>query len=410
MSESKQSIEVTTKAGSGFGTKALHAGQDPEPTTGAVVVPISLATTFAQASPGVHKGYDYSRSGNPTRNAFEQQVAALENGKHGLAFASGLAATTTITTMLKSGDHIICGDDVYGGTNRFLSRIAAPSFGIQTCMVDANVPGAVEAAIKPNTKIVWLETPTNPNLKLFDIAAVAEVTKKHGLIFVVDNTFMSPYFQRPLELGADLVVHSVTKYLNGHSDVVGGIILTNRDDLHERLRFLQYAVGAVPAPFDCYMAMRGVKTLHIRMREHARNAMAVAQFLESAPQVEKVVYPGLPSHPQHELAKKQMKGFGGMVTFYLKGGLKESQIFLENLHLFACAESLGAVESLADHPAIMTHASVPEDQRKVLGISDSMVRLSVGLEDTEDILADLKNALAAIDKKAAEPGAAEKSA
>lgn len=395
MAEVKKDTSYSDK---GFGTRAIHAGQEPEPTTGAVCVPISLATTFQQTSPGVHKGYDYSRSGNPTRAAWEACFAALEGAKYGLAFSSGLAATTTITNMLKAGEHIICIDDVYGGTNRFFNRVALPSMGITTTLVDFHQEGAIEAAVTDKTRMVWLETPTNPTLKITDIAAVAAICKAKGLILVVDNTFMSPYFQNPLKLGADIVVHSVTKYLNGHSDVVMGVLATSNDELYAKLKFLQNSIGAVPSPFDCYLAMRGVKTLHVRMRQHASNAQAVAEFLEKHPAVDKVTYPGLPSHPQHELAKKQMSGYGGMITFYLKGGLKESRVFLESLKLFALAESLGAVESLAEHPAIMTHASVPPEQRAKLGISDSLCRLSVGIEDIEDILGDLKQALDAVTK------------
>jgi cystathionine gamma-lyase len=325
-------------------------------------------------------------------------VAACENAKYGLAFASGLAASTTITNMLKSGDHIVSSDDVYGGTNRYFNRVALPSMNITCSLVDFNKEGAIEAAIKKETKLIWMETPTNPTLKISDIKQVAGIAKKHNLTLVVDNTFMSPYFQKPLDLGADIVVHSVTKYLNGHSDVVMGVCATNNDTLYKNLKFLQNAIGAIPSPFDCYNAMRGMKTLPIRMREHAKNAQVVAEFLEKHSAVERVIYPGLASHPQHELAKKQMTGFGGMITFFLKGGLNESRLFLENLKLFALAESLGAVESLAEHPAIMTHASVPVDQRAKLGISDTMCRLSVGIEDIEDILADLKHALAFADE------------
>jgi len=389
-----QSIEEYRS--SGFATRAIHAGTVPDPITGAVVTPISLATTFVQKSPGEHTGYEYSRTGNPTRAAFEANVAAIENAKYGLAFASGSAATVTIINMLSSGDHVITVDDVYGGTNRFFSRVATPVSNITFSFVDFLKPGAVEAAIKENTRLLWIETPTNPTLKIVDIRAAAEIAKKNNLILVVDNTFASPYLQNPLDLGADIVVHSVTKYLGGHSDVVMGVIATNSESHYMKLKFLQNSIGAIPAPFDCYLALRGVKTLHLRMREHSRNALAVAQFLEDHPAVERVIYPGLPSHPQHELAKKQMKAGGGMITFFIKGGLAESRIFLENLRLFALAESLGAVESLAEHPAIMTHASVPPAQRAALGISDSLVRLSVGVEELEDIMADLKTALGKI--------------
>jgi len=376
----------------GFGTRAIHAGQPPDSVTGAVVVPISLATTFQQKSPGVHSGFEYSRTGNPTRNAFEANVAACENAKYGLAFASGSSTTVTILHLLKAGDHVVAMDDCYGGTFRYFTKIATP-MGLQFTFTDFNVEGKLESSILPSTKLIWMETPTNPTLKIVDIQLVAQIAKRHGLLLVVDNTFLSPYFQTPLDLGADVVVHSVTKYLNGHSDVVGGIACTNDESVYTKLKFLQNGIGAVPSPFDCYLALRGMKTLHVRMREHAKNAMEVACFLESHPNVERVIYPGLPSHPQHELAKRQMKGFGGMVTFYLKGGIAQSRVFLENLHVFHLAESLGAVESLVDHPAIMTHAAIPPEERAKLGISDSLCRLSVGLEDVKDLLADLRQAL-----------------
>lgn len=380
----------------GFATRTIHAGQQPDSVTGAVCVPISLGTTFVQKSPGEHTGYEYSRTGNPTRNAFEACVASLEGAKHGLAYASGSAATATILNMLNSGDHIITIDDVYGGTNRYFNKVTTPSNNFQFSFVDVSKDGELEKHITPKTKLLWLETPTNPTLKIVDIKKLSAIAHKHGLIVVVDNTFMSPYFQQPLSLGADIVVHSVTKFINGHSDVVMGVVATNDDALHTRLRFLQNSMGAVPAPFDCYMAMRGLKTLHVRMEAHARNAMTVASFLEGHPKIERVIYPGLKSHPQHKIASEQMTGYGGMITFFLRGGISESRAFLENLKLFALAESLGAVECLAEHPAIMTHASVPAEQRKKLGISDSLVRLSVGIENIEDIMADLKTALAAV--------------
>jgi len=357
------------------------------------MVPISLSTTFAQASPGITKGYDYSRSGNPTRQAYEQCVAALEGGKHGLSFASGLATTTTILASLESGDHVICCDDVYGGTQRLMRKVCAPNTGITISMIDLSNEKEFDAAFTSKTKLVWVETPTNPTLKVVDIQKTCDIAHKHNAIVVVDNTFLTPYFQRPLSLGADIVMHSVTKYMNGHSDVVGGILVTNDDALGTKLKYLQNAIGAVPSPFDCFMVMRGLKTLHVRMRQHEQSATAVAKFLEAHPKVDKVAYPGLPSHPQHDIAKKQQSGFGGMITFWLKGGIEQSRQFMENLQLFACAESLGGVESLADHPAIMTHASVPAEDRAKLGISDSLCRLSVGIEDLEDIMADLTNAL-----------------
>jgi len=359
------------------------------------MVPISLSTTFAQVSPGKTTGYEYSRSGNPTRNAFEANVAACERCKYGLAFASGLGATTTVLMLLKSGDHVILSDDVYGGSNRYLNRVAAPAAGLTCTIADLSQPGW-ESAITPATRLIWLETPSNPMLKVIDIAAVAAVAHKHNILVVTDNTFCSPYFQNPITLGSDLVVHSVTKYINGHSDVVMGIVLLSDEALHTRLRFLQNAVGAVPSPFDCYLAMRSMKTLAVRMEQHQKNGLAVARFLEKHDKIEKVIYPLLESHPHHALAKRQMSGFSGMITFVLKGGLPQARTFLENLHIFVCAESLGGVESLAEHPAIMTHASVPADQRAKLGISDGLLRLSVGIEDTQDLIDDLSFALAKV--------------
>jgi cystathionine gamma-lyase len=377
----------------GFGTRAILAGQEPDPSTGAVVVPISLATTFLQDSPGVHKGFEYSRTDNPTRRAFEANVAACENAKYGMAFASGSAATMTILHMLKAGDHVAAMDDCYGGTYRYFTKIATP-MGLNFSFADFSQDGELEKIVTDKTKLIWMESPTNPTLKLTDIRKVAEVARKNNIILVVDNTFMSPYFQTPLDLGADIVVHSVTKYLNGHSDVVMGIVLTNSEEIKTRIRFLQNGIGAVPSPFDCFLAMRGMKTLHLRMREHATNALHIAKFLEAHPKVEKVIYPGLPSHPQYELAKQQMKGFGGMVTFYVKGELAQAKQFLENLHIFHLAESLGSVESLVDFPPVMTHAAVPKEEREKLGISDTLVRLSVGVEDLEDLVKDLESALA----------------
>eukprot|EP01089_Gocevia_fonbrunei_P014302 TRINITY_DN3890_c0_g1_i1.p1 TRINITY_DN3890_c0_g1~~TRINITY_DN3890_c0_g1_i1.p1 ORF type:complete len:407 (-),score=121.25 TRINITY_DN3890_c0_g1_i1:39-1259(-) len=382
----------------GVATKIVHAGQHPDPSTGAVVQPISMSTTFQQESPGVHKGFEYSRTGNPTRNVFEANVAAAENCKHGLAFASGSATTVTICHLLKAGDHIVAMDDCYGGTYRYFTKIATP-MGLNITFVDFNEEGALEKAVTDKTKLIWMESPTNPLLKIVDIRKVADVAKSKNIILVVDNTFLSPYFQNPIDHGADIVVHSVTKYINGHSDVVMGIACTNSDDLKDRLKFLQNGIGAVPSPFDSWLALRGMKTLHLRMREQAKNAMLIATYLEKHDKVEKVIYPGLPSHPQHELAKKQMKGFGGMVTFLLKGGITESRQFLENLHVFKLAESLGAVESLVDHPAIMTHAAVPKEEREKLGILDSLCRLSVGIEDADDLILDLDQALGVVGQK-----------
>jgi cystathionine gamma-lyase len=380
---------------SGFGTRAVHAGQTADPITGAVIVPISLSTTFQQASPGVHKGYEYSRTGNPTRFAFEENVAALEKGEWGVAFASGSATTASVVNLFASGDHIIAMNDLYGGTYRYFTKVAS-KFGLSFTFLDLTDASVLEPAITPNTKMLWIETPTNPLLKIVDIKKLSEIAHKHNLLVVVDNTFMTPYFQLPLELGADMVVHSVTKYLNGHSDVVMGIAVGRDEELRKKMRFNQNSIGAVPSPFDSFLAVRGTKTLHVRMERHAQNGMAVAQFLEKHARVEKVVFPGLASHPQHELAKSQMSGFGGMITFYIKGGIRESRQFLENLHIFALAESLGGVESLADHPAIMTHASVPLEERLKTGITDNLVRLSCGIEDASDLIADLQNALSHI--------------
>ena len=373
---------------SGFRTKVLHGETAPE--SGAIVTPITLASTFVQSSPGVHTGYEYSRTGNPTRGTFESVIAQCENAKFGLAFGSGSAATATVMHLLNAGDHVISVDDVYGGTQRYFKRIASHTNNITYTFVDFNVEGEFEQAITEKTKLVWLETPTNPTLKISDIAKVAAVCKQKGILLAVDNTFMTPYFQKPLDLGADIVVHSITKYINGHSDVVGGVVCTNNEELYTKFKFLQNGLGAILSPFDSYMALRGLKTLALRMEQHYKNAQTIAEFLEAHPNVEKVYYPGLPSHPQHEIAKKQATGHGGMITFFLKGGLEESRKFLEALKLFVLAESLGAVESLAEHPAIMTHASVPPETRAKLGISDSLIRLSVGIEEIEDLLNDLK--------------------
>ena len=375
-----------------FDSLAIHAGQSPDPTTGAIMTPVYLTSTFVQAGPGEHKGFEYSRTHNPTRNALEACVAALEGAKHGLCYASGLAATDNLMHLLDAGDHVIVGDDVYGGTFRIFDKVWKRS-GLSFSFVDLTDVKNFEAAIRPNTKMLWLETPTNPMLKLFDIAALCDLAKKRGILTVVDNTFMSPYFQKPLSLGADVVTHSMTKFINGHSDVVGGFACTSNDELAKRMYFLQNAVGAVQSPMDSFLVLRGVKTLHVRMQRHQENAFKVADFLLSHPKVEKVTYPGLPSHPQHALAKKQMKGFGGMMTFVMKGGLEASRRFLKTTRIFACAESLGGVESLIEHPAIMTHASVPKENREKLGISDGLIRLSVGIEDAQDLVDDLRAAL-----------------
>lgn len=384
-----------------FGTKATHAGQEPEKWKSNAVVPhISMSTTFKQRGPADHAGYEYSRSGNPTRQCLEECLAALEDAKYGMVFASGLATTTAITFLLKQGDHLISMDDLYGGTNR-LFRQCTTRMGVEESLVDCTNVQNVADAIKPNTRMVWIETPTNPTMRLVDIEAVCKVVKEKAskeCFVVVDNTFMSSYFQRPLMYGADIVMHSLTKYMNGHSDVVMGAACTNSDELAERLKFLQNATGPVPSPFDSFLVNRGLKTLHVRMREHMKNGLAVAHFLEKDPRVESVIHPGLPSHPQHELAKRQMRGYSGMVSFYIKGGLKEAETFLKSLKVFTLAESLGGFESLAELPSVMTHASVPAHEREKLKITDNLIRLSVGIEDEEDLLQDLDQALAAATK------------
>ncbi|HSN18473.1 MAG TPA: PLP-dependent aspartate aminotransferase family protein [Gammaproteobacteria bacterium] len=380
-----------------FATRAIHAGQEPDPTTGAVMQPIYATSTYAQVSPGKHKGYEYSRTQNPTRMAYERCVADLENGTRGYAFASGLASTATILDLLDSGSHVVAMDDMYGGTYRLFERVRKRSAGLNFSFVDMRDGKALEAAIRPETRLIWVETPTNPLLKLVDLAMVAGVAKQHGIIAACDNTFASPAVQKPLDHGFDLVMHSATKFLNGHSDMVGGMVVAGGNaELAERLAFLHNSVGAVAGPFDSFLALRGLKTLALRMQRHCENALELAGWLEKHPKVEKVSYPGLLSHPQHALAKRQMLAGGGIITIFLKGGEPESRRFLENCRLFTLAESLGGVESLVDHPGIMTHASVPVEVRKQLGISDSLVRLSVGIEDVNDLRADLETALAAI--------------
>jgi cystathionine gamma-lyase len=378
-----------------FGTLAIHAGQEPDPTTGAIMTPIYATSTYVQQSPGVHKGFEYSRSQNPTRFAWEGCIAALESGKRGFAFASGLAATATLLECLDAGDHVIASDDMYGGTFRLFERVRRRSAGLTFSYVDMTDPESIRAAATPRTRLIWVETPSNPMLKLIDLEHVARVGRDLGAVTVADNTFASPWVQRPLELGFDMVMHSATKYLNGHSDIIGGVVVTGstNPEWTDRLAFLQNAAGAIASPFDSFLALRGLKTLHLRMRAHCDNALSLAQMLEKHPAVEGVIYPGLTSHPQHDLAKRQMNGFGGMITMRLKGGLPESKRFLERCRIFALAESLGGVESLIEHPAIMTHASLPADVRQQLGISDNLVRLSVGVEDVEDLTADLRQAL-----------------
>ncbi len=379
----------------GLGTLAIHAGQSPDPSTGAVMTPIYATSTYVQQSPGVHQGFEYSRSHNPTRFAYERCIAALEGGTQGYAFASGLAATSTVLEALDAGSHVVCMDDVYGGTFRLLEGVRRRSAGLDVSFVDLNDMGALEAAVRPETRLIWCETPTNPLLKIVDIARLAQFARARGIWLAVDNTFASPMLQRPLDLGAHLVMHSATKYLNGHSDIVGGVVVVGDDaGLAEKMTFLQNAVGGVQGPFDSFLALRGLKTLHLRMRAHCENALELAQWLERHPSVEKVIHPGLASHPQHELARRQMRGFGGMISVYVKGGLDAARRTMERTQLFACAESLGGVESLVNHPAIMTHASIPAEKRAALGIADNLIRLSVGVEDAADLRHDLDQALA----------------
>jgi len=380
-----------------FATRCVHAGQEPDPTTGAVMVPIYATSTYVQDSPGLHKGYEYGRTQNPTRMAFERCVADLEGGSAGFAFASGLAAIATILDCLDQGAHVVAADDLYGGTRRLLERVRKRSAGLQTTYVDLTDAGALEGAIRPDTKLIWIETPTNPLLKLIDLQRVAEIARKHKIPAAADNTFASPYIQRPIEWGFDLVMHSTTKYLNGHSDMVGGVaVVGGNAELRDRLAYLQNAVGAVQGPFDSFLALRGLKTLALRMERHSSSALKIAQWLEGNPKVKRVFYPGLASHKQHALARAQMRSFGGMISVELKGGLADARAFLERCELFALAESLGGVESLIEHPALMTHGSVPEEVRDELGIGDSLVRLSVGIEDADDLIADLDQALAAV--------------
>ncbi|GLV32850.1 Cystathionine gamma-lyase [Carabus blaptoides fortunei] len=379
----------------GFMTKAIHVGQDPEQWNSlSVIPPITMSTTFKQHGPAEFKLYEYGRSGNPTRNVLEECLASLDGGKYGLTFSSGLGATSAIMSMLSAGDHIISGDDIYGGTNRLFSKVIS-RFGIESSFVDTIDTKNIVAAIKSNTKLIWIETPTNPTLKVNDIKAISEICKKHKIILVVDNSFLTSYFQRPLELGADMVIYSLTKYMNGHSDIVMGAVVTNDEDLHAQLRFLQNAMGIVPSPFDCSQVNRSLKTLGLRMRQHNQNGVAISKYLESHPNVIKVLNPGLPSHPHYERFKKQCSGHSGMITFFIKGGMEESKKFLKALKVFTLAESLGGFESLAELPCVMTHASVPPEQRKTLGITDNLIRLSVGLEDSEDLIADLQQALKA---------------
>lgn len=376
-----------------FATRAIHAGQEPDPTTGAIMPPIYATSTYVQESPGVHKGYEYSRTQNPTRMAYERCIADLESGTHGFAFASGMAATGTILELVDTGSHIIAMDDLYGGTRRLFSGVRERSAGLNFSYVDMSDLDAAAAAFRDDTAMVWIESPTNPLLKLVDLKAIVELAKQSGAIVVVDNTFATPYLQRPLELGCDIVMHSATKFINGHSDMVGGVVATSSDELAERLAYLQNSIGSVSGPFDSFLALRGVKTLDVRMERTCSSSLQIAKWLEGHDRVESVIYPGLESHPQHELAKEQMPGYGGIVTFFIKGDLEDARRFLERCGVFALAESLGGVESLVDHPAIMTHASVPAKERAALGISDTLIRLSVGIEAVDDLIADLDQAL-----------------
>jgi cystathionine gamma-lyase len=380
-----------------FATRCVHAGQEPDPTTGAIMMPIYTTSTYVQQSPGVHKGYDYARTKNPTRMAFERCIADLEGGTAAFAFASGIAAIATTLDCLDAGSHIIAVDDLYGGSRRLFERVRRRSAGLEFTYLDLTDPAVIEPAIRPNTRLIWIETPTNPLLKLVDLARVAALAKPRGIWAVADNTFASPYVQRPLEYGFDLVVHSTTKYLNGHSDMVGGVAVAGTNsELRERMQFLQNAVGAIQGPFDSFLALRGLKTLALRMERHCGSALKIASWLEQQPKVRRVYYPGLASHPQHALASKQMHAFGGMISAELAGTLEDARRFLERCRLFALAESLGGVESLIEHPALMTHASVPADVRAKLGIGDTLIRLSVGIEDSDDLIADLAAALARI--------------
>jgi cystathionine beta-lyase/cystathionine gamma-synthase len=377
-----------------FTTRTIHAGQTSDPSTGAIMPPIYATSTYVQQSPGVHQGYEYSRSQNPTRAAFERCVANLESGSNGFAFASGMAATATILELLDSGDHVLAMDDLYGGTGRLLDQVRKRSAGLAVSYADLSNPSTLESEIRPETRMIWIESPTNPLLTLVDLQASARIAKAKEILLVVDNTFASPVLQRPLEFGADIVMHSTTKYLNGHSDMVGGVAVVKNPELAERIGYLQNAIGAIASPFDSFLALRGIKTLALRIQRHCKNALRIALWLESHPKVERVIYPGLTSHPQHALAAQQMSNFGGMITFFIKGGLDQACRFFEGCRLFALAESLGGVESLIEHPAIITHASVPADKRQALGISDTLIRLSVGIEDVDDLIADLEKGFA----------------
>ncbi|TGQ51482.1 PLP-dependent transferase [Mesorhizobium sp. M1C.F.Ca.ET.193.01.1.1] len=387
-------MTTTGKNRLAFSTRTIHGGQSHDPTTGAVMVPIYATSTYGQQSPGVHKGFEYARSQNPTRFAFERAVADLESGTKAFAFASGLAAIATVLELFDAGAHVVATDDIYGGSFRLMERVRKRSAGLQVSFADFTDLAAVEAAIRPETKLLWLETPTNPLLRIVDLEGLAALARRKGLITVADNTFASPYIQRPLELGIDIVVHSTTKYLNGHSDMVGGVaVVGDNQDLADRLKFLQNAIGAISSPFDSFLALRGIKTLALRMERHSANGLKIAQWLEGRKDVRRVIYPGLPSHPQHEIAKRQMHAYGGMISVELDRDLAGTKRFLERTQLFTLAESLGGVESLIEHPGLMTHGSIPAEKRGAIGISDSLVRLSAGIEDGDDLIADLEQAL-----------------
>ncbi|MCB9877419.1 MAG: cystathionine gamma-synthase [Planctomycetes bacterium] len=383
---------MNSDSASGFGTLAIHAGQSPDPTTGAIMTPVFLTSTYVQEAPAVNKGYDYSRSHNPTRTALEQNLAALEGGRFGLGFASGMAAIHCVVNLLQSGDHVIAGNDLYGGTYRLLQTLYR-KFGVETTYVDLTDHAQLEGAFRPETKLVMLETPTNPLLRCCDLQAIAAIAKRHGVLSLADNTFATPYLQNPLRLGCDIVVHSTTKYLGGHSDVVGGALITDDEELHKRLMHFQNSCGGTPGPMDCFLVLRGTKTLHVRMERHCENARRIAEWLQQHPKVERVIYPGLPSHPQHELVQRQMRHGGGMVSVELKASVDEAKRVCSSFRVFSLAESLGGVESLVDHPASMTHASIPAAERRAAGLQDGLIRLSVGIEDCDDLIADLDRAI-----------------
>lgn len=384
--------KIDQKEAQRFATRAIHVGQEPEPATGAITVPIYQTSTYVQSAPGVHKGYDYSRTDNPTRSALQEALASLESAKYGLAFASGMGAETTVLLLLKQGDHVLSSRDIYGGTYRIFTRVFE-NFGLTFSFVETSNPAAIERAMTKRTRLVWVESPSNPLLRITDIRAAAKIAHRHQALCLVDNTFASPFFQRPLELGADLVLHSTTKYIGGHADVVGGVLCVNQRSLYERLKFLQNAVGATPSPFDCFLTLRGIKTLALRMREHEKNATLVAGFLKGYPRVRRVYFPGHRDHPGYEIARSQMEGFSGMVSFEVKGGVAEARRVVGRLAIFKIAESLGGVESLVELPAVMTHASIPQKERRKAGLNDGLIRLSVGIEDPRDLLKDLKRAL-----------------